>query len=151
MVVDADQVPSIAQVVRRRGESRPTLNGPLRHIKVPSVGGQFDGLAMVNHHGVVVSISFFIFDHASEDEDLLTGDLGSSRVYNPQLLVVANIVDSFPLVVLDVEGFNFLHEVKVHGASNASLRAQALSSDYKEVFVVELTDAESLSGFLKLR
>jgi len=68
-----------------------------------------------------------------------------------QFDIIGDVVDRLPQVLFDVKGFNFLNVIKLVFIANSSFWFETFTTNDENILFVELTNAESLSWFFKVR
>ena len=90
-----------------------------------------------------------MLDHSSKDHDFLSSHLGRSSMNNPEFEIVSDVVDRLPNILFNIESFHLLDIVEGKFTSNSCLWLETLSSNDKDVLLIELANTKCLSGFLK--
>lgn len=108
-------------------------------------------MSVVIHRVLLLIDAFFELSHAAENHYLFAGHLCGAGVHDSQLIVVRDVVDGLPGVLLDVERFDLLDVVEGELVADSRLWPEALASDDEDELIVELADAEGLASVLKVR
>lgn len=149
VVLRAEEVTSVVDVVTGSAKVWASLDGADGHVQIEALVRKNDVLALVDDN-IAVILAFLVLDHSSENHDFLAGDLGSSCVDDSQLEIVRDVVDRLPEASLNVEDLNFLYKLIGKFVADPRFWSKALSTDDEDVLLVELANTEGLTWFRKV-
>ena len=72
-------------------------------------------------------------------------------MHDTKLIVIGDVIYCFPHISLNIKCFNFLHKIKGQLVADSRFWLQTLTANNKNIFVIEVANAEGLSWMLKVR
>lgn len=150
LVLNAQQTATVIDIVTWAIEIGASLDGTHGHIQKETLVGELDDLTVIMNQVFLIFV-FIRLHHSSKNHDFLAGNLESSGVHDSKLEVVSNVVYCLPNILLNIESFYCFDKIEKHLVANSGLWLKAFTSKNEDVFLVELTNTEGLSGLLKVR
>ena len=134
------------------GHFRSTNNLTISHVEVECFIRKVHFLSTFN---CWMSIIFLIsWLNTTEYQDLLSCNLVAAGVQQPQAVALGNVVDDFPLILLDFVDFNIAYElerlISAHILDICTV-LKLLATEHKYVLVIEGGHTEALSSVIHCR
>ena len=149
-ILHANEAATVVYVIARGVEIRASFDGAFCYVEVEARFLQLHNLSIIIQCIFFVVDAFLELGHASENHDLLAGYLRSAGMHDSQFTIIRNIIDHFPHISFDIIRFDFLHNIEGKLVADSCFGPEALPTNNKNKFIIEVAHAECLSRMLKI-